>query len=151
MSAIQERKENIENWLDYDGWKWNKVNWVQEGTIYEVILDDNRHFLLTINNKVEKITISYKYSLSNELQELDDSMILSFLYELRINLMLMDVYFKSDLGMQNIELQQFIFWENCIRNKLLQSLYKMQQVIDLCEIKDKLFVKSNYSSSYSEY
>ncbi len=54
----------------------------------------------------------------------------------------MDIYFVADPNIQTIELKNFVFWDEFVRSKLLQSMYRMDQIIELCEINDKRFVRN---------
>ena len=146
MSEIGTRKDTIQKWLEDDGWKPNKERTNQVETLYNL---KNNKFQLFLDGNVDKITLLYKYTLSSELQGLGESLILDFVYELRTDLLLLDIYLKYDSNSKTFELQNFIFWEESIRNKLLHSVYKMDQVIDLCEIKDNRFVY-NYQTSSME-
>lgn len=140
----------IETWLKNDGWKYNKQDTGQEGGIqYIITLKNKKKLHLFLDGNVGKITLSYLYHLSSEIQGLGESLTLDFLYDLRIDLLLLDVYLKFYSNDKTLKLKSFIFWEENIRNKFLHSLYKMEQVIDLCEMEDNRFVR-NYQTDFVE-
>lgn len=146
MSIESTRKDNIQAWLNNDEWKWNKEHASQQGTPYTITSKNNDEFQLLLDGNVDKITLSYKYPLSSDLQKLVD-LKQDFIYEIKVDLLPMDIYLKSDNDNNNFELKSVIFWEDGIRNKLLHSIYKMDQVIGLCKIKDKLFVRNHQPNS----
>lgn len=140
----------IETWLKNDGWIYNKQDTGQEGGIqYIITLKNKKKLHLFLDGNVGKITLSYLYHLSSEIQGLGESLTLDFLYDLRIDLLLLDVYLKFYSNDKTLKLKSFIFWEENIRNKFLHSLYKMEQVIDLCEMEDNRFVR-NYQTDFVE-
>lgn len=140
----------IETWLKNDGWKYNKQDTGQEGGIqYIITLKNKKKLHLFLDGNVGKITLLYLYHLSSEIQGLGESLTLDFLYDLRIDLLLLDVYLKFYSNDKTLKLKSFIFWEENIRNKFLHSLYKMEQVIDLCEMEDNRFVR-NYQTDFVE-
>lgn len=140
----------IETWLKNDGWKYNKQDTGQEGGIqYIITLKNKKKLHLFLDGNVGKITLLYLYHLSSEIQGLGESLTLDFLYDLRIDLLLLDVYLKFYSNDKTLKLKSFIFWEENIRNKFLHSLYKMEQVIDLCEMEDNGFVR-NYQTDFVE-
>lgn len=140
----------IETWLKNDGWKYNKQDTGQErGIQYIITLKNKKKFHLFLDGNADKITLSYLYHLSSELLGLGESLTLDFLYDLRIDLLLLDVYLKFNSNDKTLKLKSFIFWEENIRNKFLYSLYKMEQVIDLCQMEDNRFVR-NYQTDLME-
>lgn len=140
----------IETWLKNDGWIYNKQDTGQEGGIqYIITLKNKKKLHLFLDGNVGKITLLYLYHLSSEIQGLGESLTLDFLYDLRIDLLLLDVYLKFYSNDKTLKLKSFIFWEENIRNKFLHSLYKMEQVIDLCEMEDNRFVR-NYQTDFVE-
>lgn len=143
----------IETWLKNDGWIYNKQDTGQEGGIqYIITLKNKKKLHLFLDGNVGKITLSYLYHLSSEIQGLGESLTLDFLYDLRIDLLLLDVYLKFYSNDKTLKLKSFIFWEEiseinsyilCIKwNKLL--IYVRWKIMDLLGI-IRLILWSNSS------
>ena len=146
-------EKDIKLWLEEEKWIIEDVKRFNQNIIdYIITLTNNQKLDLIIDRDFDRIIIKRSFNLSNEFQTnkltsfKDD-----FLSELKIFLMVMDIYIQIDptsANSESINIMYYLYFDGFSKNKFIHSMYKMEEIIDLCINMQKKFIDRHRTLSH---
>jgi hypothetical protein len=144
----EEAVEKILKWLNYEQWKYSvRDNEPNFHLVCKVDLSQDNGFLVCIEKTVERVIIFSKIKFSDE--DLSNYKLSAekyrFWIDLKTYLILMNVSTKIEPNLdalESIELSKWIYFDGLTQNKFIDTITKVTDAIELCNIMWAKFVDS---------
>ncbi len=138
-AAVYELENKIAGWLENESWAYIKSESPDYDFMYTVTLPSETKVTVGFEQKLDRVVILNLIGIPEDLQK---SYKLSpikydFFYELKINLTLMDVLVEVQPSMEEfsmINLAKFIYLDGFSRDRLINSIWKIANATELCNI-----------------
>jgi hypothetical protein len=141
MAETKKQNEDLK-WLIDKGWQEHCPD--NNKTIYKYISSVSEFQLSFDKDDDDKIILSSEFVLK-EYKKLESPTKLEFLSEHITFLMPMDIYLvkpkyhNDEFESNHFKIENFIYKDNNLRKNLLQAIYKMERIVDLCFLNVEIF------------
>jgi hypothetical protein len=155
----EEATDKILKWLDSEGWKYSvRDNEPNFDLVCKVDINENSGFIVCIQKIVDRVIIFSKIKFSEE--DLSSYKLsvkkYKFWRDLKTYLILMNVNTKIEPNLdelESIELSKWIYFDGLTQDKFVETITKVTDAIELCNIMWTKFVDSikNQNHQQKEY